>query len=88
MDAVKVWTENTEVGKHFMPSFSISADKTAEYTDKMTLINTVVAERAMKFIVGEESLDKFDDYVKELEGYGLADCLAIQQAGYDAFMSN
>ena len=86
--AIKAWVENTEVGKHFLPSFSISADKTAEYTDKMTLINTVVAEKAMKFIVGEESFDKFDDYVKELEGYGLADCLAIQQAGYDAFMSN
>lgn len=87
VDAVAKWVENTEVSKHFLPGFKISADDSTEYTDKMTLINTRSAEMAMKFVVGEESLDKFDDYVKELEGYGLADCLAIQQKAYDAFLA-
>ena len=87
VDAVYAWIENTEVSKHFLPKFNISVDDSTEYNDKMALINTVSAEMAMKFVVGEESLDKFDDYVKELEGYGLADCLAIQQKAYDTYMA-
>lgn len=87
VDALYKWVENTEVREHFLPAFHVGAEDSATYTDKMTLINTRASEMAMKFVVGEESLDKFDDFVKELESYGLADCLAIQQKAFDAYMA-
>ena len=39
-----------------------------------------------KFIMGVEPLDKFDDYVAQVEKMGLADVLAVYQAAYDRYM--
>ena len=49
-------------------------------------INTRVEEMAVKFLVGDESLDNFDAYVEEINGMGLQECLDIEQAALDRYM--
>lgn len=55
-------------------------------TSKFTQIQTYWDEMANKFIMGTESLDKFDDFVKKVDQMGLQDVLKVQQASYDRFM--
>jgi putative aldouronate transport system substrate-binding protein len=52
---------------------------------KLTEITTYKDEMMNKFIMGAESLDKFDDFVKNIEKMGLDQVLKIQQASYDRY---
>lgn len=87
VDAVYKWIENTDVGKHLIPSIALSSDETLEYNDKLTNIKSYIQQMAMKFVIGEEDLENFDEYVKTVEEMGLQELLDIKQAAYDRFMA-
>ena len=42
----------------------------------------------MKFVVGDESLDEFDNFVSTLKQMGIEDCIAIEQAAYDRYLES
>lgn len=46
-------------------------------------LETYKEEMIMKFIIGEESLDKFDEYVATLNGMGLGRLIEMEQIKYD-----
>lgn len=48
-------------------------------------ISTYVQEMGDKFILGAESLDKFDQYVSKLKSMGIDEYVKIKQAQYDRF---
>jgi len=76
---------NTNMEKHLMPSITIPTEKSEEYADKMSQIKTYVDEMYVKFLTGRESLDKYDEFIAQLEKFGVKDVIAIQQAAYDAY---
>ena len=39
-----------------------------------------------KFIMGKESLDKFDAFTEKLKSIGIEDVLAAEQAAYDRYI--
>lgn len=86
-NAVYAWVENTEVGKHYVPNTSFTEEEKTIFYDKYIPINTYISEMTLKFIVGEESIDNFDSFVKKLEEMGIKDCLDIKQVSYERFMS-
>ena len=53
---------------------------------KYTEISTFKDEMFDKFIYGNESLDKFDDFVAKINKMGLNDVIKVQQAAYDRYM--
>jgi putative aldouronate transport system substrate-binding protein len=50
-----------------------------------TDLESYVNQMKAKFMTGEEPLDNWDAYVKQLESMGMEEYLKIQQAAYDAF---
>ena len=56
------------------------------YNDITTAMKTYVEEAALKFVTGDESLDNFDKFVKQLNEYGLPKVLEIMQAGYERYL--
>jgi putative aldouronate transport system substrate-binding protein len=46
-------------------------------------INTYVAENLAKFLIGEQPLSAWDNYVRTLNSLGLADVLKVRQSQYD-----
>ena len=40
---------------------------------------------SMKFILGQESLDNFDAFVKNIEKLGINDVLKLKQDAYDRY---
>lgn len=86
-NAVYKWIENTTGSKHSVPRVTMTDEESIKYSDKMTAINTRVQEMALKFMTGDESLDKFDDYVAELNEMGLKDCMEIMQAAYERYQA-
>lgn len=86
-EAVYVWTENTEVEKHYAPSTPYTDDEEARYYDLYTPINTYVSECALKFITGDKPMEEYDAFIAELEKMKIGECLEIRQAAYDRYMA-
>lgn len=56
--------------------------ESAEYGDILAAINNHVLSNAASFITGEKSLDKdWDQYIKEMENFGLARLLELVEKG-------
>lgn len=77
----KVWGSGSSNGKAYMlPPITPTSDESKEFSTIMNEINTYRDEMTLKFIFGTESLDNFDEYVKNIENMGLSRALEIQNA--------
>lgn len=87
--AVYEWIDNTEVGKHQWPSKSVSRTdaEAIVYSDVYTPISSYISEMALKFVLGEESLDNFDAFVAKLKEMGIEDVLKVEQAVYERYLA-
>lgn len=88
----EVWQCISEWGKGdaswFMPTgVSKTAEEAKEFSKIETNLKTYREEMTMKFITGQESLDKFDDYISALEGMDLETAVEIQQAALDRYLA-
>ncbi len=75
----------TNARAHKIPPITPTSEESQEFSSIMNEINTYRDEMTLKFIFGEESLDNFDDYVKNIEGMGLARALEIENAALARF---
>ncbi len=66
---------------------SFTADEANEILEIQTAISTFVSETAAKFMIGEQDIDTFDDFVAQMDSMGLPRLLEINQAAYDRFMA-
>jgi putative aldouronate transport system substrate-binding protein len=82
-EALTVWTEPTHEKR--MPPITIANEDSSRYTSIMNDINTYRTEMTVKFIMGAESLDKFDDFVKTLKRMEIDEAVKIQQSGLDRY---
>ena len=64
----------------------MTEDETAIIGQYMTDIETRRKEMMVNFVMGRESLDKFDDYVDGLYSMGLDKVLEVRQAQYDRYL--
>jgi putative aldouronate transport system substrate-binding protein len=82
-ETLTVWTEASNEKR--MPPITIAKEDSSRYASIMNDINTYKSEMIVKFIMGEESLDKFDDYVKTLKGMGIEEAIKIKQSGLERY---
>ena len=64
---------------------NLTSDEAAERTDIMQQVNTYAKEMEFKFITGAESLDNYDNYLKELEALNIDRAIEITQGAVDRF---
>jgi putative aldouronate transport system substrate-binding protein len=85
--AVDTWVKNTEAEKHIYPTgVTMTTAESDEYTNLASQIGTYISEMALKFLTGDESLDKYDTFVKTLKKMGIDRMLEIRQTAYDRFL--
>ncbi len=61
-------------------------EDSSRYSSIMTEVETYVSEMYLKFIMGQEPIENFDQYVETLESKRLSEAVDILQRAYDAFM--
>ena len=83
--AQKEWNK-TNMNDHVLPELYVPEEESATFSDIMVSVSTYADEMAIKFITGGESLDKFDEYVKQLETFGLNDAIKFKQDAYKRYM--
>ncbi|WP_235991676.1 extracellular solute-binding protein [Metabacillus schmidteae] len=84
-DAVKIWGESAE-NKINMPPTTLNVEESEEFNSIMSDLNTYYDETVIRFIMGEEPLDNFDDFVETLKGMGIERAIELQQAALDRYM--
>lgn len=61
-------------------------EENASIADQLTEIATYTDEMFVRFVTGQESLDKFDEYISVLNKMGLDDVLKVKQTHHDRYM--
>lgn len=69
------------------PYVSHTQEETDLFNDKYTEITTYTDEMINKFIMGAEPLNKFDDFIAQLEKMGITEVVKAKQAAYDRYTS-
>lgn len=79
------WEFNQDFSMNMPAQISMTEEEGVEYSSLYTSIETLTNEMTVKFIMGTESMDKFDSFVEDLYKYGLERCIEIKQAGLDRY---
>lgn len=66
---------------------TLTADESNKLSDLTAAISTYVAEMCAKYITGAESLDSFDNFLKQLEKMNLKTVLETRQKAYDRYLA-
>ncbi|MDR6551074.1 extracellular solute-binding protein [Paenibacillus qinlingensis] len=84
-DAMKIWAE-TDAVKHVMPTFiTPTVEESKEIAKLNTAISSYKEEMFIKFVMGKEPIDKFDEYVKRIQEMGSDKVLKIYQDAFDRY---
>lgn len=84
--ALAAWTANAEEAtKTVVPAIMPTAEESEEYANLMAEIDKYKAQMLMKFIMGIEPIEKFDDYVAELKRLGVDRAMELQTAALKRF---
>jgi putative aldouronate transport system substrate-binding protein len=81
------WKSNNDRANQMPPS-EIPMEVSTEYNNIMAEVNTYRDQMVLKFIMGDEPLDKFDAYVAQLKAIGIDKVIKYQQDGLDLYNSH
>ena len=86
LKAIQMW-QDTNADQHILPTITPTPEESTEMAGIMNDITTYQEEMMLKFIMGVEPLDKFDDYVAEIKKMGIDRALEINQAAFERYDS-
>lgn len=70
-----------------MPPVSLTAEEGDELAKILNTTDVYQNEMVTKFIMGIEPLDKFDEYVEQMEKMHIKDAITIYQGALDRYLS-
>jgi len=80
------WADCDYIDKEYvLPTLTYTTEQNTRRTELMTEINTYMNEMVLKFIIGTEPLDNYDQYVANIKKMGIDEAVSIVQAAYDAY---
>lgn len=83
--AMELWHESAD-DAYLIPTFiSMTPEESNEFSSIMSDINTHVSEMMIKFIMGEESFDNYDNFVNTIKSRNIDRAIEIMQAALDRY---
>lgn len=83
VEAVEQWTKAST--DKLMPAVTPTQEESSEFASIMNDVDTYKDTMVDKFIMGEEPLSQFDEYVETLKGMGIERAIEIQQAALERY---
>ena len=81
--AYKKWSD-TDAPENCLPSaLNINPEKSSDVAKKMNEITTYENSMMVKMIMGLEPIEKFDEYVAQIQELGIDEVLTVYQDAYD-----
>lgn len=69
-----------------LPPITPTPEESTRFAAIQNEVNTYVGEMFAKFVMGQESLDNYDKYVRTLKSLNIDEALGIQQAAFDRYL--
>ena len=69
------------------PPLSFTVEESERINSIMNNVNNYVNEMRTKFIMGTESLENYDEYLKQLKSMGIEEVIQIQQAAFERYQN-
>ncbi len=82
--AQKTWS-GMDMSLNLPKQMSMTEEEGTEYSSLYTAVQTLVNEMTVKYIMGTESMDSYDNFLAQLESYNLGRCIEIKQAALDRY---
>ncbi|MFX3632655.1 MAG: extracellular solute-binding protein [Candidatus Pristimantibacillus sp.] len=84
-EALQVWKE-TDAEQHTLPGFlTPTVEESKEVAKILTAVTSYKEEMFIKFVMGKESLDKYDAYVKQVQDMGIDKVTKIYQDALERY---
>jgi putative aldouronate transport system substrate-binding protein len=68
-----------------LPPITLSPDESTRYSNIMSDVRTYVDEMTVKFIVGQEPLSRYDNFVRTINSMNVSRAVEIYQAAVDRY---
>lgn len=81
-NALTAWGKSN-AKNHLVPPLYPKDSEQSEYASIQNSIDTYVKEMFIKFVMGVESLDKFDEYKKTMDDMGMQKLLKLKNSAYE-----
>lgn len=82
--AVETWAASSTFEAR-LPKITATPEESSKLASIMSEVNTYVDEMFLKFIMGQEPLDKFDSYVEQVRKMKIDEALTIQQSALERY---
>ncbi len=84
--AWKTWS-NTDAPEYTLPNLYVKDEEMNEYAQKKTDIDTYAGEMIMRFIIGAEPMENYDNMIAELHNRGIDRVIEICQSAYERYLN-
>lgn len=82
------WADDKGVdGSYRLLNLKFTTEENAKLTSIMTDFNAYSDEMVFKFIMGNEPIEKFDQYIQKCKSLGIDEAINIYQTAYDRYMN-
>lgn len=85
-ESAEIWNRySVNASKVLIPPITQTPEEADELSSMITNINSYHEEMVIKFIMGQESLDNYDNFVEQLKNYGIERVIELKQAALDRY---
>lgn len=84
-EAQKFWTENTD-GSYGVPTLSMTTEESEVLSAYATDLTTYAAETLPKFVMGEMSMEQWDEYIASVKNLHVDEIIDAYQTAYDRYL--
>ena len=87
IDALTIWMEHNDGAYDIPVTATFTSDESERYNNYMGEISTHYNETVLRFITGDKDLSQYSQFVEELHGMGIDECMNLKQSMLDRYNS-
>jgi putative aldouronate transport system substrate-binding protein len=85
LEAQSIWSSNID-DAYVLPEITMTEDESTELSSIYSDLSTLISEKLIKFIIGDEPLSQWDSFVEALKSMDAERCVEIYQTALDRYL--
>ena len=85
LEAQEIWLSNID-DAYVLPDISMTEDESNELSSIYSDLSTMVSEKLIRFIIGDEPLSSWDAFVADMKAMDAERCVEIYQTALDRYL--
>lgn len=83
-EAISRWIES-DASLHIVPWLTPTPEESSEQAKIISQVSTLLSEKFIKFVMGEEPIEKYDAFVEEMKKMGIERAIELKQGQLDRY---